>query len=275
MPQWPLPIFPTKGASAPRASSFMTVSNVTSGVAHTKGAWVQLSASVGVTGGQWMALSIGTTGASATDTATLLDIGFGAAASETVVISNLQVGFLSDRYTYLVPFYVPAGTRVATRIQSVQASKVVSVGLDVWGGDPDSSLTTCNKITTYGSDTATSRGAILAPNASANVKGSYVQLTAATTAPIHGAIVSIQGTTALFAGARDFTVDVATGAAASEVVVIADVPTHVFSSDVFTHVYAYLPVSLDIPVGSRIAARVSSSSASSESVAVALHGFTF
>lgn len=60
-----------------------------------------------------------TTRSSATDTVATVDIGTGAAGSETVVYSTLHfegaLGYTTIQYTLAVPLRIPAGTRIATR----------------------------------------------------------------------------------------------------------------------------------------------------------------
>lgn len=108
----------------PRGNEIITGADfVAHATPHTKGSWVQIDASaVQDVVGLWIG-SLLTIGIAATDTSMLLDIGIGAAASEAVVVSNIPVGGLAGSSTsarmFFLPIYIPAGTRIAGRIQAV------------------------------------------------------------------------------------------------------------------------------------------------------------
>ena len=126
------------GASA-GATSVSGVTVTASGTAHTKGSWVELISS---TSADAYYISIATANATATsgsDTSTLLDIGTGAASSETVVIPNIPIGHSKHwvgsnsgfNTPLTLPLYVASGTRIAARIQSAVVSKTADVMVEV------------------------------------------------------------------------------------------------------------------------------------------------
>lgn len=107
----------------PRGNEIITGADfVAHATPNTKGSWVQIDASTAQdVVGLWIG-SLITIGISATDTSMLLDIGIGAAASEAVVVSNIPVGGLAGGATtarmFYLPIHIPAGTRIAGRIQA-------------------------------------------------------------------------------------------------------------------------------------------------------------
>lgn len=138
-----------------------------SGSANTKGSYSELITSTTYDSyGFW--LSVYNTRASATDTSTLLDVSFGAAASEVDVLSNFMCGFINANATNggpqlsFIPLFVPKGTRIASRLQSVQTSKTANVGIWLNGGatGPCPIFTACD---TYGADTTDSGGTAHTP----------------------------------------------------------------------------------------------------------------
>jgi hypothetical protein len=148
------------------------------GAAHTKGAWAQLIAATPYDAyGIWIAID--GIHVSAAATAYLVDIGVGPAGEEQVIIPNLDVWGADNTaaglnpHLFWFPVYIPAGSRIAARGQSVTASKTcrVMVMLDavpwygLWGLGP---------VVDYGANLAASSGTSVTPGNGAF--GSWVQL---------------------------------------------------------------------------------------------------
>lgn len=194
-------------------SSIDSGSNVTvtaDTAAHTKGGWSELIAS---TSANASLLEIRVTGISASgvNTATLLDIGFGASGSEVVKIENVAVGGAAGIWMQ-IPFQVPSGTRIAARIQSViTGGKTASVLVRTYDmGDYAAAPTSVDVI---GTNTATSAG-VQFGNLS---QGVYQEIVASTSQAYRGMVVvgSISGT-----ATANLTVSytVSRGASGSEIV---------------------------------------------------------
>lgn len=184
--------------------------------AHTKGAWSQLIASTSVDA-SFLLLVVSGIGASATDTATLLDIGTGASGSETVVASDIAVGGASTTTggsragaMILLPLKLPASTRIAARIQSVvTGGKTASVAAYViTTGDFATAPTSVDVI---GTDTATSKGTEFS-----GASGTWVEGIASTTQAYRavGVVLSIHDSNVASA-TREYSLGV--GASGSEV----------------------------------------------------------
>jgi hypothetical protein len=150
---------------------------VTAGnAAHTKGAWIQLIASTPYDAyGIWV--SIEGLSANNTNTAYLVDIGVGPAGSEQVVLPNLDAwGADSTGWAirlYWFPVYIPAGSRIAARGQSVTASKTcrVMVALD---GVPWYGLWGVGPVVDYGTNLTISAGTSITP--AQNAFGTWTQI---------------------------------------------------------------------------------------------------
>ncbi len=141
---------------------------------HAKGAWTQLVAS---TSGAANLLSfVVTCNANATDTATLLDVGIGAAGSETVIIPDIAVGG-TLQMPIQVPVKIPSGTRIAFRAQSAVASRAVTLLAGSYLADysNDAALIPTS-VDVLGVDTATSTGTAMSGSS-----GTWVQIVASTT----------------------------------------------------------------------------------------------
>lgn len=98
-----------------------------SGTPHAKGGWSELIASTAANG-NWVSLWItGSMQTSATDTRGLLDLGIGAAASETAIVTEIPVGFVGNGMCVTLPIWVPAASRLSARLQSLIASDTLGV----------------------------------------------------------------------------------------------------------------------------------------------------
>lgn len=155
-----------------------------------------------------MFIRIGGTSASNTDTSMLLDIGIGASGSETVLINNLNCGYVKGPWaadtgcpaTYFFPIFVPSGTRISARGQSAQAADTVQVMMVLYGMPSTAGAFVGQRVTTYGADTATSKGQNATSSTGTNAYGTAVQITASTTNPIKYMQVGVSGGAATLTG---------------------------------------------------------------------------
>lgn len=242
-------------ATYPGHSGSTYATTVTAGSpAHTKGAYAQIAASTSFDSSRlWIGLMAG----GLANAAYLLDIATGAAASEVVLVADvtIQTGIEGEgepALTY-VAADVASGTRLAARCQCTTASQT----LFVWLMQESRALQSLSSPVTYGANTGTSLGVAVDAGATADTKGAYSQITASSSAD-HDAWSVLIGTNNNSAPTlANFALDIATGAAASEVVVIPDIiiRTSTFS-DKYTPGSLWVPVT--IPSGTRIAARCAS-----------------
>ena len=165
-------------------------------VAHTKSAYTELIASTAFDA-YLVVVTLCNNSVANGNSATLLDISIGAAAAETVIIPDLMAGFVGDlsvafpRY-YIFPLYIPAGSRVSARTQSVRTTGSVTCLIQLYGGpgDPDK-WWYGQHVTAYGPNAATSAGVSITPGGS-GAEGTAVSV--GTTSAAHGCLVlGIQG----------------------------------------------------------------------------------
>lgn len=271
-------------ASGFRAESFNVATGSTGGVstlvtssatANTKGSWSQLFAA---TSFDATALLLHVSN-QFNDTKYLVDIGLGAAGSEIVIAPNLLFGLATGVcVSLLLPLAVPAGSRVAARSQDNFGSSVSYISGTLLAGGW-MGLPAFSSLTDYGTATASSGGTTADAGGTANTKGSYVQLTASTTYAHKGLMIAAMRPTPGTSMSTDYiqAADVAIGAAGSEKIIIPDLRfvASVMTGGVNTPYTAgsatlsgrgtvipeYTPIiPCDIPAGSRIAVRQSSSS---------------
>ena len=121
------------------------------------------------------------------------------------------------------------------------------------GGSPDFRLFDGMDYELVGMNEATSTGTAVASSSTVNVKGSWVQLVAATLRPSTGVAVFLTGGSGF-----NFLVDIAVGAAGSEVVVLPNLHLAALTS----YPVAVYPFPLAIPAGVRVSARAQASLAS-------------
>lgn len=265
--QWPIPPFPTKAAVGSEIG--MSASS-----ANTKGSWVTLLSSLAAPA-SWFNIGINQI-TSAGDRGALMDIAIGGAGSETIVAANLIIGYRNHHGT-LFPLHIPAGSTVRARFATPLSFMNFAVAATAYIGEPDSGLSVPGRITTYGADTANSGGTLVTPSASMGVKGTWAQLTASTTSPIHALMVLVQSSTSTPPDAR-YAIDIGVGGSGSETVVLPD--HFVWTEDSPVSVYPqspeFCPRSFNIPAGVRVAARCAVTSGSiTTPIEVAVYGFTY
>jgi hypothetical protein len=223
----------------------------------TPGAWVEIDPSLSADSSGVMVVLTVATWLSIGNSSTLIQIGVGAAASETVH-ATLSVGYAVLSYAVYVPGLIEAGTRVSVRVLSAaQTDKAITARYIFMSGNNISAPTS------YGFDATNARGAALSWGG-LNTKGSYGEITASTTDDIDVISVFMQagGDTAMNAAA--VLLDIATGAASSEVVLIPDLFYETFTSESMRMsgmVYSFV-LDETIPAGTRIAARYQTSGGS-------------
>lgn len=186
--------------------------------AHTKGSYTEL---ISATSFDVYEIEIILTDAAAgaTDTGFLVDIATGAAASESVVIANLNGGHANFRgnedvggQKYRFPLRIVSGTRIAARCQAVNPNDTIQVGIWLRGGSTAPDFYG-SSVTTYGADTAASQGVVVTSGAGA--KGNYAEITSATSAEHHFWTWGVAGADNAL-NSTAYIVDLAKGAAASE-----------------------------------------------------------
>lgn len=159
--QWP--------TTVDRAAAITVTASSTT---HTKGAWTELIASTSAACDLVMIYILNNSSGVATES--LMDIGLGAAGSETSVVDNIAAGEITAAAGYrndvVLPLSIGAGVRVAARLQSVASSRAAIVYVAFLS----TGFTSPTSLDTIGAITATSRGTNLPTS------NTYVELTAST-----------------------------------------------------------------------------------------------
>lgn len=208
----------------------------------------------------------------------LLDIGVGAAASEQAVIPDLFFGNTATTSTaapgvqqsVLIPVAIPAGARIAARLQASAASMTATLGLELLGAG-FLHHASFGGIDALGIDAANSRGTRLTTSASINTKGSWAQLIASTARDYRAILPCVipRGTSGTVV---HHLADIGIGAAASEAVLLPDLWAVQAIGGAASAVGGFRPlIPCEIPAGSRVAAR-SQATVASQSTDVALYG---
>jgi hypothetical protein len=178
---------------------------------HTKGAWSQVIAS---TSAQTTMLNFAviSVNVSTADTATLLDIGVGAAGSETVIVPNIAVGGCSSM-TFRIPVKIASGSRIAARVQGVRASQTATIGVrDFQCVNATDAALIPTTVDVLGIDTATSTG-----TAMSGASGTWVQIVSSTSNPYTAFVIAPSASDTDTASQGDAVYEIGVGAAGSEV----------------------------------------------------------
>jgi hypothetical protein len=240
--------------------------------AHTMGSYsTVLTTSAAVTLIRVMFRGTATNGAA---TETMVDIASGAGPTNFIAsipvghLPNLQAGSLAYPAEYWIPVSIPTTTAISARCQSVvTGGKTVVMAMQTFSG----SNLTATAIDTIGATTASSRGTSCAAGTSGAEPASYTQVIASTAAAYTGLLwaVNAGGDTTMqdsFA-----LVDIATGAASSEVNIVTDHQVKMTSGETLMS-DPVSPLTVNIPQGTRLSARVSQASANAQSYDIVLFG---
>lgn len=234
------------------STSYMVAATAHANI-NTKGNWTQITAateseSIGII------IQLGYT---ETANCFLFDIGIGGAGSEVVLIADIarpvaNMGLIGA-FQVFIPVKIAKGSRLAFRCQCTTGAKYIRAGIIlVAGGNSDNVGYTY--VTTYGADTANTRGTSVDPGGSANAKGAYTQFSAAITRPAKALFLSIGNLNTARQFAEWF-LDVAIGGAGSEQVLIPNLQfgCQVSGHDIIPSITPCIPIS--ISAGTRIAIR--------------------
>lgn len=146
--------------ATPSTSTFGTRLTA-SATPHAKGNYAQIIASTAydVHG---LTLVIAGSGVSATRTDMMLDLAIGAAASEVVILPEFLCGWrggpTASPQDIFLPFFIPKGTRIAARLQSLIASDVVDVQVHLEYGSGIPMRPLFRRADAYGTSAASSIG---------------------------------------------------------------------------------------------------------------------
>lgn len=258
----------TSGTTSDRPDITVT----SGGTTHTVGAWAQVVASLSEDVGFVRAVPVTPVSNSAGDSSALLNIGTGAAGSETTIIDSIGFGFtgatsLNSHPGWLFPVFIPRGTRVAIQSQGATLSLGTNWRFEFFA--PVEGVKPSTKILAIGATLAASRGVVLTAPGGANTEAAWTQLVASTSEPYSALGVSIQGGSDTTQSAAKQLVDIGVGAAGSEAAIISNIVVEMLSTESMYNKGSLVhPVS--IPRGSRIAARYQTS-ATGGSLDVILH----
>ena len=183
----------TQASTTTTSSAGTTIT--ASATPHTKGNWTQLIANTGARS-LGILIALDNTAVAATATNMLLDIGIGAAASETVLIPDLAAGFILNENAsntfaaYYFPIFIPSGVRLSARCQALIASDTVSCRIHLFQR-PQGAGWVGTRVTAYGVTSASSLGTAVTHGN--NAYGTAAVISASTTNPIRYMQVGMQG----------------------------------------------------------------------------------
>jgi hypothetical protein len=203
--------------------------------------------------------------ATATDSQLCVDVAIGA-ATEEIIIPDLLCGgahttaganqaSMGRRFTF--PLYIPAGTRITARGAGDRVSTAFRILITLWGGDGMPPFRVGSEVTTYGISTLPA-GTAITPGAS-GAEGAWTQITASTTQDHFAVLPGYQNGLDTTKTAAGYMIDLGEGAATEE-----EIGRWLFSQSSGEEEdgpYPSWPYYKDIPSGTRLSMRASSSSA--------------
>jgi hypothetical protein len=234
-------------------TSTSLLTSVTAGLANVLGSWVEMfpAAPFPVSA---MLVHVGKANlaVAAVNTQVMFDVGTGPNGSETPIVQDVAMGGCLAFSSWLIPVTIPVGTRIATRLRSLVASKATPMGMSIMGGGFGAEGG--YKATTYGAVTSGSRGTILTAPTVVNTEAAWTVLSASTTSPMRWALVGLAAPNTATATAADCLLDIGVGGAGVEAAIISDISFGVSANEEINHPHPLLfPV--NVPAGSRLVAR--------------------
>lgn len=189
---------------------------------NTKGAYAELAASTSQASDGFL-LTLGHTGTNS-GFRYLVDVATGAAGAETVIASN--VFFCGPVHTrpyerVNFPRAIASGVRVAARTQASLGNNTIRAVIHLWQQGA-TKLAAATTINTYGVTAASTQGTEVDPGGAANTKGAYAEVSASITNAAE--MVEVVAVTKGSLVAATYLLDLATGAAGAETVVVANLP---------------------------------------------------
>lgn len=166
------------------------------GAANAKGSYVEVFAA---TAFNYRAIQLNLLATGGGGQIYLVDIAIGAAGSETVVVSNLVFdsmrGVAQNTVEVTIPVSIPAGSRIAARVQESGGAGTRDVVVEVIGrgGGINTPPAANGEVVTYGVDDTTTTGTLVDPGGTSGTFGAWTEFSAAT--PVdHSGLIAVLGT---------------------------------------------------------------------------------
>jgi hypothetical protein len=239
-------------------TSTLGTSVTTGGTEATKGTPAEMIASTAFDA-YWVRILASRYGTATVTSAGSMDILIGA-STEEVLIADLLMGFCGGApvggKTWDFPLYIPAGSRLAVQAAGERTATAFQCAVWLYGGDGYPPWRPGGKVTTYGMGTVPN-GTTLTPGATGAEDDAYVEITASTTSDHFAFVPSFQSSADTTTQDRGYAVDIGIGSATEQLI-----GEYYFQSSV-NEFYAgplnSMPIFQDVPSGTRLAMRASSS----------------
>jgi hypothetical protein len=252
----------------PELIAVTPVTLTASTTAHTYGAWTEVVASL-ASDTSMLNILVGGINQSTVDTSSVVSIGIGASGSETELFyyavgsAYTETSSIYGGLNVQVPVSLPAGTRVAARLQSlVTGGKTGTIQIQRIGATAVSLPSLPKKYDSLGVNLATSTGTDLP---ALNV---YQEIVASTTNAYRGLVlIPSVASTAIGTAVTNMTVGV--GASGSEIDIGTVACRSTIAETIACPINMFFP--FNIPAGSRIAVKQSINSTSFDASVIGVH----
>lgn len=229
-----------------------------SATANTKGSWT----TIGTTSSAAAAISIVIVPPTVPANSYLVDIGINA-DGVTTIVSNLLVDLSSSGSDHngaevTLPISLDSSAEIQARCQADGASVLaIEIGV-ICHSDNMFNTTPVVAAQTYGADTSDSAATQVDAGETFNTKGAWTELASSVGDDIKALWIRVGFSGDTSRETDTFLIDIGTGAAASESVVVGNIPFTVgFQSERMNN-YTVGPIEVDISSGTRLAVRMQS-----------------
>jgi hypothetical protein len=260
------------GANTARTFGASLTANATT--LNVPGAWTSIGTTV--QDAVFVEFELGTYNNATPLLATMVSIALGATGSAANTIAQLYIpganGQQSACQHIFCPLVIPGGTQIWAALQGSNTSSVADISMRLLDGAV-TQMEGCGGIDIIGFNSATTLSTNCVPGG-AELKGAWSQLIASSARDYQGFFFAVDYQNIQTPTQTSYYIDIGLGAAASENTVISNWYT---SSGGFSGVAGFFPPAsiyypIQIPAGTRIAARVQAHSGTLSNVGVVLHG---
>lgn len=241
----------------------------TPGVLNTKGTWTAFVASASRPYNAIILVSNDNMPQAGIDNSMIMDIGFGAALSEVVVVPDISIGWHVG-LNLIVPIQVPLATRISMRKARSSTLSGTSTFAMCLANIPW--LDSGKLIETLGTVAASSKGTTLGVPGAINTEGAWTAI-GTSAAAWSCFFVSTGGgaDTTMLSVNTPVLVDIGVGTAAGEIEIISNLAYNYNTSEQIRSIGADLPILYPTAAGTKFYARYQSQS-TGDSIDVSIHG---
>ena len=186
----------------------------------------------------------------------VIDIAIGPSGQEQIIAENIFIatssGYAATFSRYKFPVSIPEGSRISMRVQGTATGGSICCNVGGVVGEGGSGV-----VKSLGFDAVNTVGATITASSTANAKGSWTEIVAATDIDLHALSARIYRSGSSGPAVTRSLIDIAIGPSGQEQIIAENIATAVQQNFLGSTYTGLIPV--NIPFGSRISVRAQAS----------------